>query len=158
MGSQGQPADVGGSAPGPVSTGRAATAGAPGRTGMMTRRLAALVLGSQAPVVVFAAVGARALAASSDDPAVAGLHLGLGLALAGLCVVAAGLTRWRVGLLVGWLAQLATFAYAVVVPMMVVVGVIFGGLWLVAVIQGAAADRLTFARSAHAVPGDWLGR
>lgn len=113
----------------------------------MTRRLTAVVLGSQAPVVVFAAVGARALAASADDPA-AGTHLLLGCAIALLCVVAAALTRSRVGIALGWLAQLATLAYALVVPMMVVVTLIFGGLWIVSVVQGRKADALTAARDA----------
>lgn len=113
----------------------------------MTTRLTALVLGSQAPVVLFAAVGARALADSSGNSA-AGIHLLLGCALVGLCIVAAALTRRRAGILLGWVAQLATFAYALIVPMMVVVGLIFGGLWVVSIVQGRKMDRLTAERTA----------
>ncbi len=124
------------------------SAGAPFRwPGRLTTRLTAVVLGSQAPVVLFAASGARALAASENDPS-AGSHLLLGIGVMALCIVAAALTRWRIGILLGWLAQLATFAYALVVPMMVVVGLIFGGLWVVSVVQGRKMDALTAARAA----------
>lgn len=117
--------------------------------GRMTTRLTAVVLGSQAPVVLFAAVGARAMAASAGNPA-AGTHLLLGCGIVLLCIVAAALTRWRAGITLGWLAQAATLAYAVVVPMMVVVALIFGGLWVVSVVQGRKADALTAAREASA--------
>lgn len=112
----------------------------PGRwPGRLTTRLTAVVLGAQAPVVLFAAVGARALAATDDNPA-AMTYLMLGLSIVLLCVVAASLTRWRLGIVLGWLAQLATFAYALVVPMMLVVGLIFGGLWVFCVVQGHRMD------------------
>lgn len=113
----------------------------------MTTRLTAVVLGSQAPVVLFAAVGARALAASAGDPA-ATTHLLLGVGVVALCIVAAATTRWRAGIALGWLAQVATFGYALVVPMMVVVGLIFGGLWVFCVVQGRKLDGLDAARSA----------
>ena len=69
----------------------------------MTRRLAAVVLGAQAPVVIFGAVGARALAdASGSTHASTYLIVGLGLALA--CVLVAGLLRrpWGVTLRPRW--------------------------------------------------------
>ncbi len=118
--------------------------------GRMTTRLTAVVLGSQAPVVLFAAVGARAMAASVGSPA-AGTHLLLGCGVVLLCIVAAALTRWRAGIMLGWVAQAATLAYALVVPMMVIVALIFGGLWVVSVVQGRKADELTAAREASAV-------
>ncbi len=62
--------------------------------------------------------------------------------------MAAALTRRRAGILLGWVAQLATFAYALIVPMMVVVGLIFGGLWVVSIVQGRKMDRLTAERTA----------
>lgn len=123
--------------------------------GRVTTRLTALVLGSQAPVVLFAAVGARALAVSAGDPTGnAELLTGGGVVL--LCIVAAALTRWRAGILLGWTAQAATLAYALVVPAMVVVALIFGGLWVVSVVQGRKADALTAAREAAEAGGAGL--
>lgn len=110
----------------------------------MTRRLGAIVLGSQAPVVLFGAVGARALAdAGGQGAATTYLWIGLGLALA--CVLVAGALRTRIGVTLGWLVQLATLLCGLVVPVMVVIGLIFGGLWWVALQQGVRLDDMTEA-------------
>ena len=110
----------------------------------MTRRLAAVVLGAQAPVVIFGAVGARALAdASGSTHASTYLIVGLGLALA--CVLVAGLLRRPWGVTLGWGVQIATLLCGFVVPVMFVIGVIFGGLWWVALVQGERMDDLTQA-------------
>lgn len=110
----------------------------------MTRRLGAIVLGSQAPVVLFGAVGARALAdVSGQGAATTYLWVGLGLALA--CVLVAGLLRSPVGVSLGWLVQLATLLCGFVVPVMVVIGLIFGGLWWLALQQGVRLDDMTEA-------------
>ncbi|MCA0436635.1 MAG: DUF4233 domain-containing protein [Austwickia sp.] len=110
----------------------------------MTRRLAAVVLGSQAPVVLFGAVGARALAdASGHGAATTYLWVGVGLAVA--CALVAGLLRTPVGVSLGWLVQVATLLCGFVVPVMVVIGVIFGGLWWVALAQGVRLDDMTEA-------------
>lgn len=117
----------------------------------MTRRLCAVVLGGQAPVVVFGALGAWGLAGVSD-PGRASLYLWSGLGLAVACVVAAGLTRMRLGIILGWLVQLSIAATAIVVRPMLVVAFIFGGLWIVALVQGRKMDDLS-ERYADAVAG-----
>lgn len=108
----------------------------------MRRRLGSMVLGFQAPVLLFAAVAGRAIALVSE-PERAGLVFGAGLALAALAIVAAVAMRSRSGVWLGWATQVATFAYAVATPMMIAVGVIFTGLWVLALRQGRKADALT---------------
>ena len=67
------------------------------------------------------------------------LWVGLGLTVA--CVVAAGMLRrrWAYGL--GWLVQVASVALGFVIPMMFVLGAIFGALWAGAYFLGAKIDR-----------------
>lgn len=113
-----------------------------GPAGRMTRRLGAMVLGSQAPVVFFGAVGARALAdaAGSDR---AGTYFAVGIGLAVASVLTAGLLRTPIGVTLGWVVQVATLLCGFVVPAMFVIGVIFGGLWWMALVQGAKMDDLS---------------
>lgn len=110
----------------------------------MTRRLAAVVLAGQAPVVLFGALALWGLASAQQD-ARAGLFLGLGLGLTVLCVVAAGLLRRPFGVTLGWVVQLGTFAAAIVAPVAAIVGIVFGGLWITALVQGRKMDDLTAA-------------
>ncbi|HET7475305.1 MAG TPA: DUF4233 domain-containing protein [Dermatophilaceae bacterium] len=109
-----------------------------GPLGRMARRLAAVVLVGQALAVFFAALVARALAALDVGSPEWQLWAGVGLAVA--CVLASGLLRMPFGVTVGWVLQVLTLAYAVVVPMMLVVGAVFLALWLMALLQGARMD------------------
>ena len=110
----------------------------------VTGRLCAAVLGGQAPVVILGAFAAHGLA-DVTDPDRAATYLWVGLGLGAACVVAAALTRTRLGILLGWLVQLLTLASAVAVPAMLVVTAIFGSLWVVALVQGRKMDDLTHA-------------
>lgn len=91
--------------------------------------LQAVVLGLTTPVLI-------SVASVSVGTA---LWVGLGLTVA--CVVAAGMLRrrWAYGL--GWLVQVASIALGFVIPMMFVLGVIFGALWAGAYFLGAKIDR-----------------
>lgn len=91
--------------------------------------LQAVVLGLTTPVLI-------SVASVSVGTA---LWVGLGLTVA--CVVAAGMLRrrWAYGL--GWLVQVASVALGFVIPMMFVLGVIFGALWAGAYFLGAKIDR-----------------
>ncbi len=112
-----------------------------GRTGPFTWRMCATVLVGQSVIVFFGALVARGISLASDSgPATA--YLLVGSALAVLCLVAAGLLRTPVGVTLGWLIQVATFASAVVVPLMAVVGIIFTALWVLCLVQGSRIDRL----------------
>ncbi|TWE13408.1 DUF4233 domain-containing protein [Rudaeicoccus suwonensis] len=108
----------------------------------MTRRFAGIVVGSQTLVVFFGALVAYAIGKSqgnTDHTA----YLFVGIALALVCLVAAGNLRRPWGVTVGWIVQILTIASSVVVPMMLIVGVMFLALWILALSQGRKMDRLT---------------
>lgn len=113
-----------------------------GVPGKMTRRLLAMVIGTQGLVVFFGALVARSLAAV-DGSGASGSFLLTGSVLAVLCILDAGLLRRPWGVTVGWVLQIATLACAFVVPLMLLVGLLFGSLWLTALIQGHAMDEHT---------------
>lgn len=108
----------------------------------MTRRFAAIVVGSQSLVVFFGALVAFAIAKATDDSSHTA-YLVVGCVLALLCIVAAGAMRRPWGVTLGWAIQIATLAATFIVPMMFFVGLVFGALWITALVQGAKMDRLT---------------
>lgn len=119
-----------------------------GRTGTFTYRMLMTVLVGQSIAVFFGALVARGTAvAGADARATAYLWVGVGLAV--LCVVAAGLMRTPYGVTLGWVVQVATFASAAVVPAMVGVGLIFLALWLGCLYQGPKAEALAAQRRAE---------
>lgn len=71
----------------------------------------------------------------------AGAALGMGLGLAVLCVLAAGLLRNPVGYALGWLVQVVSIALGFVVPLMFFLGVVFAALWAGAYVLGGRIDR-----------------
>lgn len=71
----------------------------------------------------------------------AGTALAVGLGFAAACVVTAGLLRFGWAYYVGWLIQVAAVAFGFVVPLMFVLGVVFGALWGGAFFLGAKIDR-----------------
>jgi len=113
-----------------------------GIPGKMTRRLAGVVIGTQGLAVFFGALVARALAAAKGLPT-SSTFLLIGSLLAVLCILDAGLLRRPWGITLGWALQLATLACAFIVPAMLAVGVLFGALWLMALVQGGAMDAHT---------------
>ena len=113
-----------------------------GIPGKMTRRLAGLVIAAQGLAVFFGALVARALAAAGDSPS-SNMPLLIGSLLAVLCILDAGMLRWPWGITLGWVLQIATLATAFIVPAMLLVGLLFGALWLTALIQGRAMDEHT---------------
>jgi hypothetical protein len=110
----------------------------------MTRRLLAVVIGSQGLVVFFGALVARALAAANGSPT-SGSFLLIGSSLAVLCLLDAGLLRRRWGITLGWALQISTLACAFIVPAMALVGGLFTALWLTALVQGHRMDEHTRA-------------
>ena len=100
-----------------------------GSLGTFTWRMLATVLVGQGIVVFLGALVAGGLArAQGDEAGSAWLWVGVGLAV--LCFVAAGLMRRPYGVTLGWLIQVATFAAALVVPAMLGVGLLFAVLWV----------------------------
>lgn len=116
-----------------------------GAQGKMTRRLAGVVIGTQGLAVFLGALVARALAAAEGSPK-SSTFLLIGSFLALLCVVDAGLLGRPWGITLGWVLQIATLACAFVVPMMLLVELLFGALWLTALVQGHAMDEETSAQ------------
>lgn len=57
-----------------------------------------------------------------------------------LCLIAGGLFRTPVGYLIGWLAQLAGLALGLISGVMVVVGVIFTAVYVLAFVLGRKID------------------
>jgi len=126
-----------------------------GVPGKMTRRLVGVVMGAQGLAVFFGGLVARALAAAKGSHT-SSTFLLTGSLLAVLCLLDAGLLRLPWGITAGWLLQIATLACAVIVPIMLLVGLLFGGLWLTALVQGLKMDEHTRVVDArwHAVPAD----
>ena len=100
------------------------------------RTIAASVLVLEALVLFFAAIVAKDLSSLSPSTALTG-----GGVLALLCVVAAGLVRFRVGIGLGWLLQAVMIATGTVVPMMYFIGVVFAALWAFGLYVGAKVER-----------------
>ncbi len=74
----------------------------------------------------------------TDIGAVASLSLGLGLAV--LCVVAAGMLGRPGGYALGWAVQVVSLGLGFVVTAMFFLGVVFGGLWATAYFLGIKID------------------
>ena len=119
-----------------------------GLPGTMTRRLLGAVIGTQGLAVFFGALVARGLAAAQGSHASSSFLL-VGSLLALLCILDAGLLRRPWGVTVGWVLQIATLASAFIVPVMLVVGLLFGSLWLTALVQGRNMDEHTRAVDAQ---------
>jgi hypothetical protein len=64
-----------------------------------------------------------------------------GSVFAVLMVAASGVVRWRWGIAVGWAMQVVLALAAFLVPAILIVALIFGGMWAYATIKGAALDR-----------------
>jgi uncharacterized membrane protein len=93
--------------------------------------LQCIVLGLSTPVLITVA----------DVPKAASLTIGLGLA--SLALALAGLLRFEWAYYGGFALQVATLALGVVIPVMFVLGVVFGGLFTAAYVLGRKieADR-----------------
>ena len=71
--------------------------------------------------------------------------------IAFLMVLTPGVLKKKLGWILGSILQILMIGYAVVVPSMAIVGVIFGGLWIAAIVVGrkgeAARARLMSTRT-----------
>jgi Ni/Fe-hydrogenase subunit HybB-like protein len=95
-------------------------------------------------VVLLAIPAARALTEGHH-----GLILWGGLALAASCLLAAGLLRTSVGYVLGSAVQVAVLASGLVLPAMFILGAVFGGLWVLAIVLARKADRYARLRAAE---------
>ena len=67
--------------------------------------------------------------------------LSIGLSLAALCLLAAGMLRKSWGYWLGWAVQVISIGLGFVVPIMFFLGAVFGALWAGAYFLGAKIDR-----------------
>lgn len=121
----------------------------PRHPGKFTWRMLATVLGGQALCIFFGALVARGLVSAEGGDG-SGTYLAVGVGLAVLAFVAAGMMRRPGGVYLGWLIQLATLAGGFVVPFLFVLGIVFLVLWVVCLVQGERIDREQAARAAEA--------
>lgn len=121
-----------------------------GRQGKFTFRLLAIALVGQAVILSFFALAARANAVAADRPDDGQTLLWVGLGLSVLALVAAASMRTAFGITLGWVVQLLTWVSGVIVPVMVAVGLVFTGLWVLLLVQGRKVDRLVAEREAAA--------
>ena len=97
------------------------------------------VLGSAVLVMEFFVMGFAVLLAK-DNGEVSSIIAGLILAL--LFLLNPGILKKKSGWIFGSLLQLPLIAYAVVVPSMAIVGPIFAGLWVAAIVIGRKGEAI----------------
>jgi hypothetical protein len=71
----------------------------------------------------------------------AGIALSVGLGLAAAALLIAALLRFEPAYVAGFALQVAAIGLGVVVPVMFVLGLIFGGLWTTAYVLGRRIDQ-----------------
>ena len=98
--------------------------------------LGTIVLGLEIVVVFLAALAVFGLGAV--PPALA---LGGGVAVIVLAVAAIGALKGKVGVVLGWIVQVALVAGGLLVPELYLVGALFVALWAYCMIVGGRIDR-----------------
>lgn len=102
------------------------------------RALASIVLGFELIIVVL--IGLTIFGLSLLEPRELGLILGGALALVIICGL--GFMRvGRVGIVLGWVVHGLMLLTGIVLPAAIVVGLMFGALWVYCMIKGAQIDR-----------------
>ncbi|MGH3411740.1 MAG: DUF4233 domain-containing protein [Marmoricola sp.] len=102
----------------------------------MRRRLCAAIVGLEAIVL---GLTTPVLISVESVPKRESLAIGLGLFAA--CVVTAATLRFAWAYWLGWAIQVAALALGFVITMMVVLGVVFLGLWATAYVLGGKIER-----------------
>jgi hypothetical protein len=137
-----------------MASGVAGVSGSAGAPSPRSRRqrgaaesLGAVVLGFESLIAFLGGLviyGLRALPESI--PPWWGIVAGTGVAA--LMIVTAGLLRHPWAIAVGWLLQVVVALGAIFVPALLLVALIFGGMWAYATIKGASLDARNARRAA----------
>ncbi|CAN5903719.1 hypothetical protein BH20ACT6_BH20ACT6_07050 [soil metagenome] len=106
------------------------------------RAMAAAVLALEAVVIALSVPVLIQVSGIDPGPALAA---GLGLAL--LAVVTAGLLRHRWAYALGWAVQVGALTLGFWTWAMFVVGLLFGGLWALAIVLGGRVETLQAQRA-----------
>lgn len=101
------------------------------------RRLGGTVLGMEA--IVAALVTPVAI----NSGVATGLAVTVGIGLAVLCVVIAGLLKWPFGYIAGTVVQVLAICTGFLVPTMFFLGAIFAALWITAIIVARRVEGAT---------------
>ena len=125
----------------------------PRRTRGARESLGSVVLGFESIIVFLGGLVVYGLRVLPDgiEPwwgIVAGSVLALGM------VVIAGLLRHSWAIAVGWALQVVVLLGGFLVPALVVVAIIFGGMWAYATIKGASLDARNARRAAPPEPSN----
>lgn len=124
-----------------------ARARAPRPKRSLTAQLAAIVLGFESIVVFLGGMTVYGLRQLPDGVADWwGIVAGVVLALA--MVLTAGIAHTKAGIVTGWVLQGLVALSGIVIPAMLIVALIFGGMWGYATIQGPRIE----ARGRAAAP------
>ena len=107
------------------------------------------VLGSAVLVMEFFVMGFAMLLAKDNHHASA---IVIGAIIALLLLLTPGLLKKRTGWIVGSVLQFLMIGYAAVVPSMAIIGVIFGGLWIAAIVVGRRGEAIRAALVASKTP------
>ncbi|WP_221584361.1 DUF4233 domain-containing protein [Microbacterium sp. G2-8] len=116
----------------------------------LPEKVGSVVLGFEAIVVFLAGLVIYGLGAlPAAVPSWWGIVAGSVMLVA--LIVVSGALRWTWGRVAGWILQLVIAAGALLVPAILLVAVIFGGMWAYAMIGGAKIERrVQQARQANA--------
>ena len=115
--------------------------------------LGSIVLGFELIVVFLAALVAFGLKALPGPQALIG-----GGVLCLIVVVTLGLLRYRWGIIVGWVVQGVIVATGIFVPTMFIIGALFAGMWVYAMIAGSRIDREKAAAAQSQLGDETHGR
>ena len=107
------------------------------------------VLGSAVLVMEFFVMGFAMLLAK-DDHGTSAIVVGAVIAI--LLLLTPGLLKKRTGWILGSILQFLMIGYALVVPSMAIVGVIFGGLWIAAIVVGRRGEAIRAELMASRTP------
>ena len=107
------------------------------------------VLGSAVLVMEFLVMCFALLIAKDNHE---GSTIIAGAVIAILLLLTPGLLKKRTGWILGSILQILMIAYAVVVPSMAIVGLIFGGLWIAAIVVGRKGEAARAALMASQTP------
>ena len=117
----------------------------------LAEKLGAIVLGFEAIVVALGGLTIYGLRVLPEGVEPWWAIVGGGV-VAVTMVVTAGLLAKRAGVVLGWILQVIVLASALLVPAMLVIALIFGGMWAYAMIAGGRVDRAAARRASGHEP------
>ncbi|WP_295013778.1 DUF4233 domain-containing protein [uncultured Microbacterium sp.] len=113
----------------------------------LTQKLGSVILGFESIVVALAGLTIYGLKALGPDVEPWWGIVG-GAVVAVAMLVTAGLLGTRGGIVMGWILQVIVLLSALLVPAILLVFLVFGGMWTYAMIVGGRVDRAARRRAA----------